>query len=80
MIAPQAKQRTMDDPQLFIVRVWRHLSQFRASVRRVDADEACLCTTPEQVAQVLGSIPAADGNTGGPCPQRNTSPVPRRKQ
>lgn len=78
MIALQPVQRTMDDDddiQLFIVRVWRHLSQFRASVRRVDADEPCLCTTPEQVAQVIGSLPGADD---GPCPGRNAPPDPRR--
>lgn len=78
MIALQPMQRTMDDAELFIVRVWRHLSQFRASVRRVDADEPCLCTTPEQVAQVLAALPEAGAD--GPCPHRASPPDPRKKQ
>jgi hypothetical protein len=72
-------QRTMDDTELFIVRVWRHLSQFRASVRRVDADEACLCTTPEQVAQVLSGLTGAAGDAhDGPWPEHHTPTDPRR--
>lgn len=76
MIALQPVQPVMeDDTQFFIVRVWRHLSQFRASVRRVDADEPCLCTSPEQVAQVIGSPPGADNSA---CPGLSTPPDPRR--
>lgn len=43
----------MGEVQLFVVRVWRHLSQFRASVRAAGDDEARLFREPAQVADFL---------------------------
>jgi hypothetical protein len=41
------------DTQLFLVRVWQHLAQFRASVRGVDEEEPHLFTEPAQVTEFL---------------------------
>lgn len=45
----------MGNTQLFLVRVWQNLSQFRASVRPVSDGEPRLFTEPEQVGQFLRS-------------------------
>jgi len=49
----------MGDTQLFLVRVWQHLSRFHASVRSVDQDEPRLFTEPEQVSEFLRNAAAA---------------------
>lgn len=42
----------MSDSTLFIVRIWRQFAgSFRASVRKVDDEEARLFTTPEDIAR-----------------------------
>lgn len=43
----------MGEVQLFVIRVWRHLSQFRASVRSVEEEEPHLFTAPEEVGEYL---------------------------
>lgn len=52
----------MTDPELFVVRIWRQLAGgFRASVRRVDAEETRHFTRPDEVTQFLSdsASPAA---------------------
>ena len=49
----------MEDKQLFLVRVWQHLSQFRASVRPPGDGEPRLFTRPEQVGEFLTAAIAA---------------------
>ncbi|MFO1267994.1 MAG: hypothetical protein U1F67_15230 [Rubrivivax sp.] len=67
----------MNEPRLFLVRVWRHLSQFRAAVRGVDEAEPRLFDEPAQLGEFLrqasteappppaerGSAPANAGQT-----------------
>lgn len=43
----------MSETQLFLIRVWQHLGQFRASVRWVGAEAPCLFTEPEAVGEFL---------------------------
>lgn len=52
----------MAEKQLFLVRVWQHLSQFRASVRSVDEDEPRLFTHPQQVGEFLSAASAQAPN------------------
>ena len=49
----------MTDPELFVVRIWRQIAGgFRASVRRVDEDEARHFTQPADVTQYLSAAAA----------------------
>jgi hypothetical protein len=50
---------------LFVVRVWRQLAGFRASVRRVESEETQFFTRPEQVAQYLSGIGRTEPDTVG---------------
>ena len=43
----------MNAPRLFLVRVWQHLSQFRAAVRGLDEAEPHLFDEPSQVGEFL---------------------------
>jgi hypothetical protein len=43
----------MGEVQLFVVRVWRHLRQFRASVRAAGEEEPRLFREPAQLAEFL---------------------------
>jgi hypothetical protein len=52
-------QQTMDEPRLFLVRVWQHLSQFRAAVRGVDEAEPRLFEEPAQLSEYLRQASAA---------------------
>jgi hypothetical protein len=66
----------MTDPEIFIVRIWRQLAGgFRASVRRVDEEEAHLCTAADQVARLFEQVgpPAQDG-TSRPRPPLKDAP------
>ncbi len=57
----------MGDTQLFLVRVWQHLNQFRASVRGVDDDEPRLFSEPEQLGEFLRAecaLPQTQPNGG----------------
>ena len=62
----------MDDSQLFILRVWKHQDQFRASVRGTREVEARLFTEPGQVAEFLVEIVAA---RSGPMRSNDTGEV-----
>ena len=47
----------MNDPEIFIVRIWRQLAGgFRASVRRVDEEQPHLFTAAAQVARFLEQV------------------------
>lgn len=48
----------MGDPQLFVIRVWRHASGFRASVRGVGDAEPLLFTAAERLTEFLCGAPA----------------------
>jgi hypothetical protein len=69
----------MSEPRLFLVRVWHHLSQFRAAVRGVDQDEPLLFDEPAQLGEYLrqasadAARPAADSGTW-PANARQTPP------
>ena len=47
------------EAQLFVVHVWCQRTQFRATVRRVDADETFLFTKPGQLARYLSTVAVA---------------------
>lgn len=49
----------MGDTQLFLLRVWQHLGQFRASVRGVVEEEPRLFTEAGQLTEFLVQISAA---------------------
>jgi hypothetical protein len=49
----------MGDVQVFLVRVWQHLSQFRASVRGIGEDEPRLFHEPQQLGEFLREASAA---------------------
>ncbi|MDP1690660.1 MAG: hypothetical protein Q8L49_01625 [Burkholderiaceae bacterium] len=70
----------MSEPRLFLVRVWQHLSQFRAAVRGVDEAEPRLFDEPAQLGEFLRqasaeapSPPAEDGSA--PANAGQTPPV-----
>jgi hypothetical protein len=43
----------MGDTQLFLVRVWRHFSQFCASVRGIDQEEPLPFAEPDRLCEFL---------------------------
>jgi hypothetical protein len=49
----------MDDSELYLVRVWRGGTRFRASARRVDEESAHLFSAPDELARYLTPPPAA---------------------
>lgn len=53
LICPPRHQRHMDDIQLFVLRVWLHQGQFRASVRATSEEEPRLFTEPGQLTEFL---------------------------
>ncbi|MBK9572333.1 MAG: hypothetical protein IPO43_06185 [Rhodoferax sp.] len=83
----------MNEPQLFLVRVWQHLSQFRAAVRGVDETEPRLFDEPAQLGEYLRQAsaepsPAIEGEDalasagqtpGGHCSVRATPHNPARR-
>ncbi len=75
----------MDEPRLFLVRVWQHLRQFRAAVRGMDESEPRLFDEPAQLGEFLRQAsaeasPAADSNAstnaGQTPPGEHRSPGP----
>jgi len=68
----------MNEPRLFLVRVWRHLSQFRAAVRGVDEAEPRLFDEPAQLSEFLrqASTETAPPAEGGSAPA-NAGQTPR---
>ncbi len=69
----------MGDVQVFLVRVWQHLSQFRASVRGIGEGEPQLFDEPRQLGEYLReasrteSAAPADQRTGDPADPIATS-------
>lgn len=57
------------DPDLYLVRIWRHGAAFRATVRRVD-DEAlhCVHSVPELVAYFVEDGAAPGRSAPPPSP------------
>ena len=46
----------MNDPELFVVRIWHRLAGgFRASARRVDEEETHHFSQPEEIARFLSA-------------------------
>ena len=43
----------MVDVHLYVIRVWRQMSHFRASIRAVGQEEPHLFSTPEEVSEFL---------------------------
>jgi len=43
----------MDEPRLFLVRVWQHLRHFRAAVRAIDESEPRLFDEPARLGEFL---------------------------
>ncbi len=62
----------MNEPRLFLVRVWQHLSQFRAAVRGLDQDEPRLF----HEAQQLGEFFLAASEAGSAAPAERTAGEP----
>ncbi len=57
----------MNDPEIFIVRIWRQLAGgFRASVRRVDEEQPHLFTAATQVARYLEQVEPPAQNSSNP--------------
>lgn len=66
----------MSEPRLFLVRVWQHLSQFRAAVRGLDQDEPRLFDEPAQLGEFLreASVETSPSLATGPtAPATHTS-------
>jgi hypothetical protein len=61
----------MDNVQLFVIRVWQHLRQFRASVRALDDDAPRLFLAPEELSEFLRR--AAEAPAEADDPARNDS-------
>ncbi len=61
----------MSEPRLFLVRVWQHLSQFRAAVRGVDQDEPRLFDEPAQLGEFLREASA----DAAPLPATTDAPA-----
>jgi len=61
----------MSEPRLFLVRVWQHLSQFRAAVRGVDQDEPRLFDEPAQLIEFL-----REASVDAPPPPADDTPQP----
>jgi hypothetical protein len=54
----------MTHSELFIVRIWHQIAGgFRASVRRVDEEETCYFSRPEEVTHYLSTLADPDAGT-----------------
>lgn len=62
----------MGDVQVFLVRVWQHLSQFRASVRGIGEGEPRLFEEPQELGEYLRSASGA-GPAAAPEPPARES-------
>ena len=49
----------MEEAELFLVRIWREASSFRASVRSVLEERAHLFTAPEEMTAFFATPPVA---------------------
>ncbi len=63
----------MNEPRLFLVRVWRHLNQFHAAVRGVDQHEPRLFNEPAQLGEFLHEASAE--TAAAPAAERNDAPA-----
>lgn len=55
----------MTHPELFIVRIWHQIAGgFRASVRRVDEEETCYFSHPEEFTNYLTTLADPDVGAG----------------
>lgn len=59
----------MDDTRLYLVRVWQQASQFRASVRAADDDEAQLFTAPDALGAFFAEHAATAAAPAAPAPR-----------
>jgi hypothetical protein len=59
----------VNDSTLFVVRVWRRREAFRASVRRVEDEEARWFDSAQEVARYLED--AAEGDAAARRPETN---------
>lgn len=70
----------MSEPRLFLVRVWQHLSQFRAAVRGLDQDEPRLFDQPAQLGEYLraasADAPPPTPDAAAPTPTPTPTPAP----
>ncbi len=67
----------MTHSELFIVRIWHQIAGgFRASVRRVDEEETCYFSRPEEVAQYLAALVDPDA---GASEAASPAETPSRK-
>ncbi len=69
----------MNEPRLFLVRVWQHLNQFRAAVRGVDDSEPQLFDEPARLGEFLRQAsvelpPSCDSTDQAPANARQTPP------
>lgn len=69
----------MNDPELFLVRIWRQLAEgFHASVRRVDAEETRHFSRPDEVTRFLcGAVSNANPADAPPCA---AAPAPAQEE
>jgi hypothetical protein len=66
----------MSEPRLFLVRVWQHLSQFRAAVRGLDQEEPRLFDEPAQLCEFLREA-SVDAQTSPPAECRSAPSTPK---
>ena len=68
----------MDDPQLFVIRVWQDGSRFRASVRAADDAPPRLFTAAEELALFLSRAAQVPATAQTPVLPPDSS-CPRRR-
>ncbi|CAG1004719.1 hypothetical protein BURK2_03314 [Burkholderiales bacterium] len=70
----------MNEPRLFLVRVWQHLSQFRASVRGVDDSEPQLFDEPARLGEFFrqASVELPRSTSPSDKPPANARQTPPR--
>jgi hypothetical protein len=62
----------MGDVQVFLVRVWQHMSQFRASVRGIGEDEPRLFDEPQRLSEYLRA--ASEASSAAPPGRSDPEP------
>lgn len=66
----------MDEPRLFLVRVWQHLRQFRAAVRGMDESEPRLFDEPAHLGEFLRQSSAEASPATGSNASTNARQTP----
>lgn len=64
----------MGQSHLFVVRIWRRLSAFRASVRRVNGDEPKVFDSATDMAHYLERASETNGGSGTTAPEDSEGP------